>query len=242
LTHRDYGRSFLPPSAHRVSPHLARNPLPAVAPRSRPLIVGILGGIASGKSAAAAGLAGDDGWVVSADRLATEELDSPEGVRFLRERFGPGLVDASGRPDRNALAALAFDPGRGAQARAWLEGWIHPRVRARIKGLLEDARAAAVPIVVLDVPLLLENDESHGLARGCDALVFVESDEAERESRARTSREWQPGEIRRREAVQLPLATKRARAHHVLQNQGNLDELGRAARELRERLLRAPVP
>jgi dephospho-CoA kinase len=204
--------------------------------------VGILGGIASGKSAAAAGLAGDDGRVVSADLLAAEELASPEGVRFLRESFGAELLDAGGRPDRNALAALAFDPARGPDARARLEGWIHPRVRARIKGLLEDARVAAVPIVVLDVPLLLENDESHGLARACDALVFVESDEAERESRARTSRGWQPGEIRRREAVQLPLATKRARAHHVLQNQGNLDDLGRAARELRERLLRAPVP
>ena len=96
MTHRVDGRSFLPPSAHRVSPHLARNPPPSLAPRSRPLIVGILGGIASGKSAAAAGLAGKDGWVVSADVLAAEELASPEGVRFLRESFGPGLVDASG--------------------------------------------------------------------------------------------------------------------------------------------------
>lgn len=214
----------------------------AAAPRSRPLVVGVLGGIACGKSAVAGLLAGPDGRVLSADALASEELASPDGVRFLRQRFGNALLDAQGRPNRSALAELVFGPDRGTEALRALEGWIHPRVRARIMERLGEARAAAVPIVVLDVPLLLENDESHGLARACDALVFVECGEAERESRARASRGWPRGEIRRREAVQLALALKRARADHVLENQGNLDDLGRAARELRQRLLQGRVP
>jgi dephospho-CoA kinase len=209
--------------------------------------VGVLGGIASGKTAVARWIAGEDGALVEADALASEELASPAGVSFVCERFGPGLLDAGGRPDRTRLAALAFDSAQGKEVRTALEGWIHPRVRARIKARLEDARAAAVPIVVLDVPLLLENGESpvdcgNSLARACDALVFVDADEAERESRARTSRGWPPGELRRREALQLPLGVKRARAHHVLSNQGNLDDLGRAARALRERLLAGRVP
>jgi dephospho-CoA kinase len=168
-------------------------------------------------------------------------------VAFLRERFGPAVLDAAGSPDRARLAARIFDPRTGPGDRAALEGWIHPRVRARINARLEDARAAAVPIVVLDVPLLLENDESpsdreNSLARACDVLVFVDTDDEERESRARTSRRWPAGELRRREAVQLPLAAKRARAHHVLPNLGNLDDLVRAARALREELVGEPVP
>jgi dephospho-CoA kinase len=79
--------------------------------------------------------------------------------------------------------------------------------------------------VVLDVPLLLENDAEHGLARACDALVFVDADAKVRDERAVARRGWASGELARREALQLPLAHKRDRADFVIRNDLGLDEL-----------------
>jgi dephospho-CoA kinase len=192
------------------------------------VVLGILGGIASGKSAVARLLAGADGEVLSADRMVHELLDSPEGLEWLAARFGPSAVGRDGRADRAAIARLVFDPDRGEELRAELERWTHPRVRARIMARLSEARAAGVPRVVLDVPLLLENDAQHGLVGQCDALVFVDAPEAERERRARDERGWPEGERARREALQMPLADKARRAHHVIPNHSSLQELERA--------------
>jgi dephospho-CoA kinase len=101
---------------------------------------------------------------------------------------------------------------------------------------LEEARAQGAERIVLDVPLLLENDAEHGLARMCDALVFVDTPAEERERRAIAHRAWPPGEVARRETAQLSMAEKRRRADCVIPNQGSLDalasEVHRALREL----------
>ena len=200
------------------------------------LVLGVLGGIASGKSAAARLLAGPDGVVISADELAREALDSPAVLARVRERFGEQAVGPDGRADRGFIARIVFDPERGRAARSELEGWTHPLVRARIAERLSAARAAGVPRVVLDVPLLLENDAEHGLGQLCDVLVFVDSHADERERRAERERGWKRGELARREATQLPLSEKKKRAHHVLSNDHGLAELERAAARLIEKL------
>jgi dephospho-CoA kinase len=100
---------------------------------------------------------------------------------------------------------------------------------------LEQARAEGVPRVVLDVPLLLENDGEHPLVGLCDALVFIDCDEDERSRRA-SQRGWGPGELERREAAQLPPSEKKRRADQVLPNRGSVAELEDAARELLRRL------
>jgi len=203
-----------------------------------PRVIGVLGGIASGKSAAARALAGPDGWTVSADEIAHEVLRSPEVAALLRARFGPEALGRDGAPDRAWLARRVFDPASGAEDRAAIEGWTHPRVRARILERLQEARRAGVPRVVLDVPLLLENDARHGLARRCDVLVFVDASDEERDRRAQEARGWPPGEVARREAFQLPLAEKRALANHVLDNNGTPAELAERAASLLRRLER----
>jgi len=200
----------------------------------------VVGGIGSGKSAAARLLAGPRGLVLDADRLAHEVLDEPETRSWLRERLGPAVLGPDGRVDRAAIARAVFAP-QGEELRRELEGFTHPRVRARIMARLGEARAAGVEPIVLDVPLLLENDAQHGLARLCDALVFVDVPDEERERRVRRDRGWPAGERARRESAQLPLAEKRRRAQHVLPNHGSPRDLERAAQALIE-LLHTPPP
>lgn len=199
----------------------------------RPLVIGVVGGIASGKSTVARLLAGPDGVVLDADRAAHEALRSPEVVARVRERFGDEVLTGDGLPDRAALARVVFsDP----DARAALEGWIHPVVRERLWAALEDASRRGLPRVVLDVPLLVENDERHGLLAACDHVVFVDAPLADRDERATKTRGWAPGEVARREAAQLPLAEKRDHATHVIDNDKGPDELERAALALLESL------
>lgn len=209
---------------------------PAATPHDRsgpgPLVIGILGGIASGKSAVAARLAGPRGMVLAADAIAHEVLRSPEVTALVADRFGERAIGPDGTPDRAQLAAIVFDPAEGKAARETLEGWTHPRVRARILARLDEARTQKLPRVVLDVPLLLENDAQHGLVARCDVLVFVDSDPAERDARAVSTRGWEPGEVARRESLQLPLSEKRQRAHHIVENKGSLDELTHAIERL----------
>lgn len=199
------------------------------------LVLGVLGGIASGKSAVARALAGEHGAVVDADAIAREVLDGADVHAALAARFGPAVAPP-GRPvDRVELGRIVF---ADADARRALESLTHPRVRARVRALLDEARARGAPRIVLDVPLLLENDAQHGLVSECDVLVYVDADADAREARARGSRGWAPGEVARREATQMPLETKRARAHHVLVNSGDLAGLERDVARLLDRIER----
>ena len=202
---------------------------PAAPPARASRVIGVLGGIASGKSAAARMLAGPAGLVIDADEIAREVLVSP-AVRFeLLCAFGGDVFDQEGRPDREAIARRVFG---SAEKRRKLESFTHPAIRARIRAALEAARRAGVPRIVLDVPLLLENEASHGLSAECDEIVFVDSGEAERDARAVRSRGWRPGDVARREATQMPLAEKRARAGRIVENHGTLAELEKAVGEL----------
>lgn len=193
--------------------------------QDRTVVFGVLGGVAAGKTTVAARLAGPIGLVLSADELARKALDAPSVLAQLAEALGPEAIGPDGRADRAFLARRVFTR---EQDRMRLEGWIHPIVRARILEDLEQARERGVPRVVLDVALLLENEAQHGLASLCDHLVWVEVDPEERERRAIHSRGWKPGEVARRESVQMPLGEKRARADFVVRNEGTLEELNAA--------------
>ena len=206
--------------------------IPPREPQKAP-VIGVLGGIASGKSHVAASIAGSGGAVIDADELAHEVLASDEVTALVVKAFGEAALGRDGRADRGALAELVFSD---AAQRERLEGWIHPRVRAKIQVALDEAKARNTGPVVLDVPLLLENDAEHDLVAQCDHLVFVECDLDSREQRATASRGWSPGEVTRREQAQLALAQKQARADHTIVNRGSLEDLDRAAKLLREQL------
>ncbi len=178
-------------------------------------MIGLLGGVASGKSAVARLFEEAGAHVLNADRMAQAILDQPEMVAQVEERLGPGLAGPEGRINRKLLAQKVF---QSEEARRTLEALIHPLVLARIQEEL--TRLGKGPnLVVLDVPLLLET----GLERECDHLVFVETSEEERETRA-LHRGWSPGERARREKTQLPLEPKRTKSDYILNNSGSLDE------------------
>lgn len=193
------------------------NPTASGAPtQRRPVVLGILGGIASGKSTVAAEFAQQGFAVVDADEVAREVVASPEIIRQLRDAFGPGVLTPEGGLDRPALAQAAF---ANAQSREALDGITHPPIRRRLLELLEHHRSQSRD-VLLDVPLLLESD----YARFCDGMVFLQVPEAVREARAQM-RGWQPGERSRREAHQTDLKTKEAAATWVIENGGDAANL-----------------
>ena len=133
-------------------------------PADTPLVIGLLGGVAAGKSWIATAL-GDQGFrVIDADSEAREVVRDPAILAAIGERFGAELVRDG--LDRTALAELVFDD---PLARKELEEITHPAIRGRILDRLAAARAAGAS-VVLDVPLLLEG----GLIEECDESVFVE--------------------------------------------------------------------
>lgn len=184
-------------------------------------LVGILGGIASGKSLLTDELARHGAAVVSADRLAHEVLQSDEVKRAARERWGDAIFSTDGRVDRAALAKIVFAPEPdGPRERKLLEQWTHPRIgelaREQIERLVRDA---SHPAIVLDVPLLLES----GWHRWCDKLIFVDAPRQQRLLRAQT-RGWTEEDFDRREAAQAPLEEKRNLADLVIDNSGSLAE------------------
>ena len=179
------------------------------------LRVGLSGGIGSGKSTVARGLARRGAIVIDADAIAREVVEPGRpGLAAVVDRFGPEVVDAGGRLDRPVLAALVFDD---AAARADLNAIVHPLVAAETARRLAGAPPDAV--VVLDVPLLVEAARS-----GYDVVVIVEAPEAVRLERL-VARGMAEEDARRRMATQASDAERRKVADVVLDNSGSEDGL-----------------
>jgi len=195
------------------------------SPRAR-VVVGLLGGVAAGKSAAAAAFAACGAEVLDADDLAHAALAREDVREAIRARFGKGVVADDGSVDRAALARSVFSD---ASARAALEAILHPEVRRQITSRLE---ASSAPVVVLDVPLLLER----GLLDACDVTLYVEASAERRRARASRSRGWSETEVDRREAAQSSLDEKRARADFVVDNEGSLEKLREQIRTILSRI------
>jgi dephospho-CoA kinase len=184
-------------------------------------IIGLVGGIGSGKSTVARVWRTLGCCVSDSDRLARESFDDPAIRKTLREWWGPQAFGADGDPDRAAIAKIVFsDPNQ----RQRLEGIVHPWIERRRKEHFAAAPDDTVAFVI-DAPLLLEA----GLDRECDAVVLIDAPQAEREARVLARNGWTADELARREAAQWSLAQKRAKATHVIANDRDIADLeGRA--------------
>jgi dephospho-CoA kinase len=184
------------------------------------LVVGLTGGIGSGKSTVAELLRARGATVIDADLLAREVVaPGTPGFRAVVARFGPGVVDPDGGLDRRALAGIVFaDPG----ALADLNAIVHPAVRARIDDRLRELRTTAeAGVVVLEIPLLVESGRSYGAA----AVIVVDCPEDVALRRLVVERGMDEGDARRRMAAQLSRADRLAAADIVIDNSGSPAEL-----------------
>lgn len=183
-------------------------------------MVGVVGGIGSGKSSAARCLAqAAQGVVLDADAEVTALFGQEEVLRALEDAVGGPLRLTGGGLDRAKLAEQIF---RSPPAKARVEAVLHPRVRARHWAALrslEQRQPGA--LAVLDIPLLLEG----GLHALCDLIFFVDTPATLRAERATARHGWGPEEWARREASQAPLAQKRAAARAILMNDAGPEQL-----------------
>jgi len=180
------------------------------------LRIGLTGGIGSGKSTVSRLLAERGAVIVDADVIAREVVEpGTPGLAAVVEAFGNGVVAADGSLDRPALATVVFgDP----EARARLDGIVHPLVRARAT----EVAGAAPPdaVVVHDVPLLAET----GQASSYDLVVVVEADPETRIARL-VERGLTAADARARIAVQATDEERRAIADVLLDNSGSPEQL-----------------
>jgi dephospho-CoA kinase len=195
----------------------------------RPVVIGITGGIASGKSFVASELARHGGEVIDADQLGHEVLRMPEVVEAARQRWGDKIIAADGQIDRKRLAEIVFgESAQSGEELAYLEELTHPRIRERMeKQVTELSQRPGVAAILIDAPLLIEA----GWNGFCDKIVYVEAPRAIRRSRSQ-ARGWNGEDFDRREARQESLEVKRELADVVIDNSSSResvrDEIDRA--------------
>jgi len=207
------------------------------------LVIGLTGGIATGKSTVARMLRELGAEILDADAVV-HELQAP-GAPLLAEMarcFGADILDERGALRRELLAERVFGD---AEARRRLEALIHPRVGAELARRLAEARRGPAPLIVLDVPLLLEGARRQeggrgGLAAAVALVVVVYAPESQQIARLGARDALAPEEARRRLAAQLPIEEKRRLADRVIDNSGGLAETERQVRALFSELVSAP--
>lgn len=192
-------------------------------------VIGLIGGIGSGKSHLARALASRRRViVVNADQIGHRLLREPEVKEEIRRVFGEEVFGGDGEIDRRSLGSRVFGPN-SEEFRRTLDRIMHPRIGAAIKQEVSRAKQEpGIEAVIVDAALLLEA----GWQGECDHVVFVDSPFADRLDRVARTRGWSAEELRRREASQWPLERKRERADTVVDN----TSAGRGPEELEERL------
>jgi dephospho-CoA kinase len=185
------------------------------------ILIGILGGVASGKSEVSQRLRTLGAAVLDADQVGHAVLREPEVRRALEQRWGPRILDAAGELDRRKIAEIVFAGTPESQAElTFLEGLTHPRIGRRLESQLAQWQRAGVPAAVLDAPVMLKA----GWDRLCQWIIFVDVPRPVRLARAR-QRGWTEAEFAAREAAQEPLEYKRSRADLTIDNAATLEQL-----------------
>jgi len=185
-------------------------------------IIGIVGGVASGKSRATEFLRQLGAAVLDGDRAGHEVLREPAVVAASSDRWGAQILDADGQIDRSKLAEIVFAPtDEAAEELGFLEDLTHPRIRARLTDEVASLEAEGnSPVAVLDAPVLLKA----GWNDFCNTILFIDTPAKLRLQRA-AARGWSEQDVLRREAAQVPIQQKRALADVILDNSGPPDKL-----------------
>ena len=194
------------------------------------VLVGITGGIGSGKSSLTAYLRSRGAAVVDADQIGHPVIEQASVKRQLLECFGGEIVDESGKIDRRRLGRMAF-ADRPSYDR--LNSIVQPALSAALWKEVEVLRERGAAIVAVEASVLFE----WGDRKSYDAVVVVDADEELRVQRVLQRGRLSRQEVATRMAFQLPSDEKRAMADYVIENNGTLHDLERAAERLWGQLL-----
>jgi dephospho-CoA kinase len=182
-------------------------------------IIGILGGIGAGKSAAAAEFAKLGCEVINADKIAHELLEKPSVKKKVVGFFGHALLNRRGKIDHKKLAKIVFADGSKLAA---LNKIIHPLVLKEVRELIRQINhKKRVKAIVLDMPLLVEV----GWAKRCDKLIFVKCKKKIRAERAKKMGIFDKNELKKRENFQISLDKKETIADNTIDNNSGFSAL-----------------
>ena len=193
------------------------------------MVIGIVGGIAAGKSFVTKEFIAQGAKHFDADKEAKELYNLPSVVSEIKKRW-PTVVDSKNVVDKSRLAQIVFSPTeQGARELNELNALLHPILNGAFITWLKKRKDAR--LVILDAPLLLEA----GMDSLIDYLVFVDADFDVRQKRA-AERGWDPGEIVRREARQLPLCEKKERADFCVDSSSSSSDVKKQVAKIVETL------
>lgn len=198
--------------------------------KRRGLVVGLTGGIATGKSTVARMFEQLGAAVVSADVVARQVVEPGEPAwGEIKDTFGEEVLAADGTLDRRALGAIVFGD---EEARRRLEAITHPRIRERMRRQIDELAGRGL-VVIAEIPLLFESAPARALV---DETVVVYVDEDVQEARLMERDGFSRAEARARMAAQKPLAEKAALADWVIDNGRGLEETKAQVERLWRRL------
>jgi dephospho-CoA kinase len=197
-------------------------------------VLGLTGGIGSGKSMVAQMFTELGAVVIDADQLAREVVEPGQpALKEIASTFGPDVLLPDGRLDRPKLAEIIFsEPDK----RAKLDAITHPRIRQRMEAQIE-AQRSGPGVLIVDIPLLYENERTNMVEK----VIVVWVDAQTQLQRIRQRDGLSAEAARQRITAQMPLDAKRARADHVIDNRGRRDETQRQVEAIYRRYAPAPA-
>jgi dephospho-CoA kinase len=203
-----------------------KNPkLPSTTGHDLMTVIGVIGGIASGKSVVSEYLRKLGATVLDVDHFGHEVLRQPEVREAAVKQWGPQILNPAGEIDRRTLAGIVFNPENPRELE-FLENLTFPDITTRIQTKLTECAGAGTRALILDAAVMMKA----GWDDFCDVILYVS---AERNLRLQRSRErgWTETQFAAREAAQLPVEQKRGRANIIINNNGTIDQTYRQIRE-----------